>query len=88
MRARSHIYIQVYADPTPPLRDVLDSINVFVNAVMKSLKMGTNRGCRLSVTFRTDVNRFLFENKGSAYAHGTGRLYTLDDFDIQYFPKG
>ena len=42
--------------------------------------MGVNRGCRLTVNFR------LFKDKGSEYQHGTGRLYTLADFETAYFP--
>ena len=45
--------------------------------------MGVNKGCRLTVNFRT---RFLFKDKGSEYPHGAGRLYTLDNFDTAYFP--
>ena len=50
-------------------------------------KMGVNRGCRLTVNFRTDVFKFLFEGKGREYSYGRGRMYSQDDFDEQYFDK-
>lgn len=47
--------------------------------------MGVNRGCNISVNFRTDVFEFLFKNKGSDYPHGPGRLYNHQDFDNTFF---
>ena len=82
-----HVLLNRYfADPSPSVRDILDSTSAFSNAINMSLKMGLNRGCRVTVNFRTDVFRFLFKDKGSDHPHGTGRLYTLDHFDKTYFP--
>ena len=49
--------------------------------------MGVNKGCRITVTFRTDVYKFLFGSKGADYQHGSGRVYNLEDFDTSFFPK-
>ena len=78
------ISCRYYVNPKPSTRNVLSA---FVSGITKSLKMGINKGCRISVLFHTIVLQFLFKNKGSTYEHGTGRLYMLDDFDGQYFPK-
>ena len=65
----------------------MDCISSFTDAVHKSLKKGVNQSCKITVNFRTDVFTYLFQNKGSAYDHGRGRLYTAQDFDPMYFPQ-
>ena len=77
-----HVLLNMYfTDPSPSVRDILDSTSAFSNAINMSLKMGLNRGCRVTVNFPTDVFRFLFKDKGSDYPHGAGHLYTFDHFD-------
>ena len=75
-----------FADPKPSIRDILDSTSAFCNAINRSLKMGVNKECRLTVNFHSDVFRFLFKDRGSEYPHGKGRLYVLEDFNTTYFP--
>ena len=74
------ISCRCYVNPKPSTRNVLDNISAFVSGMTKSLKMGINKGCRISMLFRTDVFQFRLYIR-------TGRLYMLDDFDGQYFPK-
>jgi hypothetical protein len=40
-------------------------MSAFSAAVNISLKMGVNRGCNISVNFRTDVFEFLFKHKAA-----------------------
>ena len=47
--------------------------------------MGVNRGCHISVNFRTDVFNFLFKDKGSEYSHGPGRIFEREDLDMNFF---
>ena len=72
-----------FTNPKPMMRDILNDTSTFMDAINRSLKMGMNRGCRLTVKFRTDVFKFLFEGKGREYSYGTGRLYKQEDFDEQ-----
>ena len=80
-----HIH-RYFINPKPSIRDVLDNSSAVMDAINRSLKMGVNRGCRLSVNVRTDVLKFLFEGKCRQYPHEAGHLYTLEDFDKKYFP--
>ena len=64
----------------------MDGVSTLCDAVNGSLRLGVNRGCQFTVDLRTDVFKYLFQNKGSDYEHGTGRLYTYSDFDTTYFP--
>lgn len=81
---KSHRY---FANPKPTICDILDSTSSCSAAVNKSLKMGVNRSCQITVVFRTDVFNFLFKDKGTNYTHRLGRLYNMEDFDLDFFPK-
>lgn len=48
--------------------------------------MGVNRGYHITINFRTDVFKFLFNNKGSKYQHGPGWVFELEHFDNTFFP--
>jgi len=67
------------------MREVLDCISPFTTGINRSLKMGLNKGCQFTVSFRTDVFRFLFSDKGTDYPHEAGRLYSLEDSDVTLF---
>ena len=45
-------------NPKPSRRNILHSISSFTDAVNRSLKMGVNEGCNITMNFRTDVFRF------------------------------
>ena len=47
--------------------------------------MGVNSNCKIEVEFRSDVFRYLFNNKGRKPPTGRGLFYDLDDFDRTYF---
>ena len=82
VKIETHRY---YADPQPSVRDILDSTSALTAAISRSLKMGVNRGCHISVNFRTDVFNFLFKYKGSEYSHGPGRIFEREDLDMNFF---
>ena len=78
--------MQLYFEsPTPQYRLVADAASNFVAAVNRSLKMGVNSNCKIEVEFRTDVFKYLFNNKGRKPPTGRGLVYDLDDFDKTYF---
>ncbi len=43
------------------------------------------RNSRFTVSFRTDVFMLLFGGKGQETSRGKGRLYSLEDFNSEYF---
>ena len=47
--------------------------------------MGVNSNCKIEVEFRSDIFRYLFNNKGRKPPTGRGLFYDLDDFDRTYF---
>ena len=75
-----------FADPQPPVIAILDCVSAFTEAVNKSLKMGVNRGSCINITFRTDVFKFLFKDRGRDCPHGPGKFLELEDFNQDFFP--
>ena len=73
------------SNPSPPHREVMDSISNFESAITRSLQSGTIRNCSFSVVFRTHAFNFLFNSKGTVVSGRKGRSYSLDDFDAQHF---
>ena len=43
--------------------------------------------CSFAVPFRCDVFNFLFRGKGISVQHKRGRMFSLEDFDLNYFPS-
>lgn len=72
----------------PGYRIISDECSRLVEVIERSLRVGINRYCSFNVEFRTDVFKYLFDNKGQKPPRGRGTMYTLDDFDNTYFPGG
>ena len=52
----------------------------------RSLKLGVIRNSKFTILFRTEVFRFLFNDKGRDVQRGQGRNYDKEDFNETYFP--
>ena len=74
-----------FESPTPSYRVVIDATSHFKAAIHRSLKSGMNCNNRLDLEFRTDVFRYLFNNKGRNPPTGRGLFYDVEDFDATYF---
>jgi len=57
-----------------------------VAEVNRSLKLGVNLFTSFTISFRTDVFRFLFDGKGRESPFRNGLFYDSDAFDATYFP--
>ena len=79
------VHCRSFESPSPQYRLVADAASTFIAAVNKSLKSGVNTNCKIEIKFRTDVFRYLFNNKGRKPTTGRGLFYNLDDFDTTYF---
>ena len=78
-------FYRSFTNPSPPLREIMDSISNLETAVTRSLQAGVVRNCSFCIPFRTDVFNFLFNGKGTVVSRRRGRSYSLQDFDAQHF---
>ena len=79
------VYCSSFNEPQPSHRIISDSISNFYTAVQNSLRVGVVCNCSFVVPFRCDVFNFLFSGKGISVPHKRGRMFSLEDFNTDYF---
>ena len=64
---------------------IIDAVSNLVQAIQASLRLGILKKRSQTLDFPIYIFNYLFKNKGTARHKKPGRLYSRDDFDLNFF---